>query len=73
MAAKRIFGIGDPILIARRAGELATEAGISLSCFDFALQNWMLPEGEQISAGTARADAPDPELRAPIAKALRVG
>lgn len=72
MAAKRIFGIGDPILIARRAGELATEAGIRLACFDFALQNWMLPEGEQVCAGTIRADAPDPELRAPIAKALRV-
>lgn len=72
MAAKRIFGIGDPILIARRAGELAGEADITLAGFDFALQNWMVPEGEQIVAGTTRAATPDPELRAPIARALRV-
>ncbi|MBA2348432.1 MAG: hypothetical protein H0V81_09065 [Solirubrobacterales bacterium] len=73
MAAKRIFGIGDPILIARRAGELAAEAGVSLACFDFALQNWMAPEDEEMAAGTERSPAPDPQLRAPIARALRVG
>ena len=29
MSAKRVFGIGDPLLIGRRAGELAAEAGIA--------------------------------------------
>lgn len=72
MAAKRIFGIGDPLLIGRRAGELAATAGIDLSAFDLALQNWGAPEGERVTAGSALPADPDPELRAPIAAALRV-
>ena len=72
MAAKRIFGIGDPLLIGRRAGELAAEAGIGLSAFDLALQNWGRPDGERITAGSALPAEPDAELRAPIARALRV-
>lgn len=72
MAAKRIFGIGDPLLLARRASEFAVETGTALSAFDFALQNWALPDGEQLAAGTSRAKVPDAELRAPIARALGV-
>lgn len=72
MAAKRIFGIGDPLLIGRRAGELAAEAGIGLAAFDLALQNWGRPEGERITAGSALPAEPDAERRAPIAAALRV-
>lgn len=72
MAAKRIFGIGDPLLIGRRAGELAAEAGIGLAAFDLALQNWGAPEGERVTAGSALPPEPDPDVRAPIAAALRV-
>jgi len=72
MAAKRIFGIGDPLLIGRRAGELAAEGGIDLSAFDLALQNWGTPDGGRVTAGSALAAAPDPAVRAPIAAALRV-
>jgi hypothetical protein len=71
MAAKRIFGIGDPLLIGRRAGELAAEAHVALSAFDLALQNCGAPE-QRVRAGSVLPDAPDPELRAPIAAALRV-
>jgi hypothetical protein len=72
MAAKRIFGIGDPLLIGRRAGELAAEAGIGLAAFDLALQNWGARDGERVTAGSALPAEPDAELRAPIARALRV-
>jgi hypothetical protein len=72
MAAKRIFGIGDPLLIGRRAGDLAAQAGIGLSAFDLALQNWGAPDGERVRAGSALPAEPDPAVRAPIAAALRV-
>jgi hypothetical protein len=72
MSAKRIFGIGDPLLIGRRAGELAAEAGIGLAAFDLALQNWGTPAGQRVTAGSALPAEPDPEVRAPIAAALRV-
>lgn len=72
MAAKRVFGIGDPLLIGRRAGDLAAEAGIGLSAFDLALQNWGARDGERVTAGSALPAEPDPALRAPIAAALRV-
>lgn len=72
MAAKRIFGIGDPLLIGRRAGDLAAEAGIGLAAFDLALQNWGAPDGERVTAGSAVPVEPDPAVRAPIAATLRV-
>ncbi|MDQ3631160.1 MAG: hypothetical protein M3417_07830 [Actinomycetota bacterium] len=72
MAAKRIFGIGDPLLLGRRAGELAAEAGIGLAGFDLALQNWGAPEDGRIRAGSALPPEPDPAVRAPIAAALLV-
>ena len=72
MAAKRIFGIGDPLLIGRRAGDLAAKADISLAAFDLALQNWGAPDQERVTAGSALPAEPDAELRAPIAAALRV-
>jgi len=72
MAAKRVFGIGDPLLIGRRAGDLAAQAGIGLAAFDLALQNWGAPEDGRITAGSALASEPDPAVRAPIAAALRV-
>ena len=72
MAAKRIFGIGDPLLIGRRAGDLAAEAGVGLAAFDLALQNWGAAGGVRITAGSALPAEPDPAVRAPIAAALLV-
>ena len=72
VAAKRIFGIGDPLLIGRRAGELAAQAGFALSAFDFALQNWGAGAEGRVTAGSALPAEPDPSLRAPIAAALGV-
>ncbi len=41
-AAKRVFGIGDPLIIERRASALAQEASIPIEALDMALHNWSL-------------------------------
>ena len=43
-AAKRVFGIGDPLLLERRAGALAAAAEVPLEALDLALANWAAPE-----------------------------
>lgn len=40
LAAKRVFGIADPLLIDRRAAALAEAAGVPLEALDLALANW---------------------------------
>jgi hypothetical protein len=40
VAAKRALGIGDPMLLERRAAELAEACGVSLDALDLALYNW---------------------------------
>ncbi|HEV7943397.1 MAG TPA: hypothetical protein VGP17_11415 [Solirubrobacteraceae bacterium] len=39
-AAKRVFGIGDPLLLERRAKQLAEAASVPLAALDLALFNW---------------------------------
>lgn len=43
-AAKRVFGIGDQLLLERRAKRLAEEASIPLEALDLALFNWLAPQ-----------------------------
>ena len=43
-AAKRVFGIGDPLLLERRAAGLAEAAGVPIEVLDLALANWQGPE-----------------------------
>ncbi len=45
LAAKRVFGIGDPLLLDRRAAALAEAAGVPLEALDLALFNWSQPAG----------------------------
>ena len=40
LAAKRVFGIGDPLLLERRAGALAEAASVPVEALDLALSNW---------------------------------
>jgi hypothetical protein len=65
LAAKRIFGIGDPLLLERRAAALAEGAGLPLEALDLGLYNWSQPDS-RTSGGTPGATG-DP---AAIAAAL---
>jgi hypothetical protein len=44
LAAKRVFGIGDPLLLERRSAALAQAAGVPVEALDLALANWAAPE-----------------------------
>jgi hypothetical protein len=44
LAAKRVFGIGDPLLLERRAGALAEAASLPVEALDLALANWGSPQ-----------------------------
>lgn len=65
VAAKRIFGIADTLLLERRAGELAAAAELPLAALDLGLWNWNRPPrpgtGERdratLGAGGIEADA----------------
>ncbi len=41
LAAKRVFGIGDPMLLERRAATLAQAAAVPVEALDLALANWI--------------------------------
>ena len=44
VAAKRVFGIGDALLLERRATALAEAVAVPLETLDLALANWTSPE-----------------------------
>jgi hypothetical protein len=44
LAAKRVFGIGDPLLLERRAAALAQAVSVPLAALDLALANWQSPQ-----------------------------
>jgi hypothetical protein len=50
VASKRALGIGDPLLLQRRAGELAGATGVPIEALDLALTNWQRND-ERITAG----------------------
>lgn len=52
-AAKRVFAIGDPLIIERRAQALAEAASIPIEALDLALYNWSraAPEQERATLG----------------------
>ena len=67
LAAKRVFGIGDPLLIDRRAAVLADACEVPLEALDLALYNWQREDG-RVTLG-----APEPldtTAREPIETAL---
>jgi hypothetical protein len=43
LAAKRLFGIGDPLLLERRAAALAEAMSVPIAALDLALANWQAP------------------------------
>jgi len=48
-AAKRVFAIGDPLLLERRAGALAAALEVPVEALDLALANWQ--EGRRATLG----------------------
>jgi hypothetical protein len=60
LAAKRVFGIGDKLLLERRARELADASELPIEALDLALFNWAAPAGGRATMGS-RAVARDEE------------
>jgi hypothetical protein len=58
-AAKRVFGIGDPIHIERRALALAQVLSTPIEALDLALWNWSLPTPEERATLGFPADTND--------------
>jgi hypothetical protein len=56
LAAKRLFGIGEPLLLERRARQLAEAMSIPIEALDLAFANW--GAGERATLGIA-SDALD--------------
>ena len=51
VAAKRVFGIGDELLLDKRAAALAEGAGVAVESLDLALANW--GSGQRATVGVA--------------------
>ena len=58
LAAKRILGIGDSLLLERRASDLAQACGVPLEALDIGFYNW--ERGARASLGMGLDDEPDP-------------
>jgi hypothetical protein len=70
VAAKRAFGIGDPLLLERRALALADACELPLAALDVALYNW--EAGERATLGLGTSAEPDAEALAAALDALDV-
>ncbi len=68
VGAKRALGIGDPLLLERRAGDLAHACGVSLEALDLGLHNWQ--RAERATLGLGPDAEPDPETLASVHAAL---
>jgi hypothetical protein len=68
LAAKRALGIGDPLLLDRRAVQLADACGVELEALDVALENW--EHGERAHFGVGPGVEPDEETLASAREAL---
>jgi hypothetical protein len=69
LAAKRVFGIGDPLLLDRRAAALAEAAGVPVEALDVALANWAAPVRASVGVSP---DLSDTEALAQAGEALGI-
>jgi hypothetical protein len=69
LAAKRVFGIGEELLLERRAAALAEASVVPIEALDPALANW--GTGERTSLGVP-ADAGDPGTLERVREALEL-
>jgi hypothetical protein len=70
LAAKRMLGIGDPLLLERRAAELAEATGVPIEALDLALHNW--GSGTRAGLGLAPGVAAGSEQLERVSAALGV-
>jgi hypothetical protein len=70
IAAKRVFGIGDKILLERRAHDLAQAIGVPIEALDLALYNWGATGAARATMGSGATVSSDE--RDAIAAALGV-
>jgi hypothetical protein len=68
VAAKRVLGIGDTLLLERRAADLAQACGVELEALDLAFFNW--ERGTRTRAGMPDELEPDPDTQAASEDAL---
>jgi hypothetical protein len=68
VGAKRALGIGDPLLLGRRASDLAQACGVALEALDLGLHNWQ--RGERATLGLGPDAEPDPETLGSVQAAL---
>ena len=68
VGAKRALGIGDPLLLERRAGELSRACGVPLEALDLGLHNWQ--RAERATSGLGPGAEPAPEILASVQAAL---
>jgi hypothetical protein len=68
-AAKRVFGIGDRLVLERRVRDLAEMAAVPVAAFDLGLESWAAPQ--RITLGSA--DARDEDALGRLRDALGVG
>ncbi|MDX6678325.1 MAG: hypothetical protein QOE31_2377 [Solirubrobacteraceae bacterium] len=59
IAAKRVFGIGDKMLLERRARELADAVEVPIEALDLALFNWAAPERGRATMGSTAVASQD--------------
>jgi hypothetical protein len=70
LAAKRALGIGDPMLLDRRATALAEACRVPFAALDLALYNW--EQGERATGGLWPGDEADPDHAAGVRDALEL-
>jgi hypothetical protein len=68
LAAKRALGIGDPLLLERRARELAEACQVPLAALDLGLYNW--ERAERVTAGLGDGAEPDADEVETVRRAL---
>jgi hypothetical protein len=70
IAAKRALGIGDTLLLERRAAELAAAAELPLEALDLGLYNWGV--GNRATMGLEPTAEPDPAVLESVRAALEL-
>jgi hypothetical protein len=70
IAAKRALGIGDPLLLERRAQTLAEGTGLPLDALDLGFYNWQ--RGERVHAGAPLDLTADPTVSDRVRDALQL-